>query len=122
MGKPYGDHSMQLSERTNAEGSGMSPILANIYLNELDTHLEEYKANIKIGDSQKRKQNRSYTCFGGRISRLQKANEKVWNQLSKEDKVQRAKVVHRLQTDKLRMPTYPFRDTTYKNLHASGTS
>ena len=98
------------------QGSGISPTLANIYLNELDEYMEEYKANFKTGDSQKRKLNRSYTRFGGQISRLQKANRKIWNQLSKEEKVQRAKVVHKLQMDKLRMPAYPFRDTAYKNL------
>ena len=98
------------------QGSGVSPILANIYLNELDEYLEECKANFKIGDSQKRKQNRGYTRLGGQISQLQKANRKVWTQLSEEEKAQRAKIVHKLQTDKLRMQTYPLRDTTYKNL------
>jgi len=98
------------------QGSGISPILANIYLNELDEYMEEYKTNFKIGESQKRKQDRSYTRFEGQITRLKKANQKVWNQLSKEEKVRRAKVVRKLQTGKLRMQAYPFRDTTYKNL------
>ncbi len=98
------------------QGSGISPTLANIYLSELDEYMEDYKANFKIGDSQKRKRVRSYTRFEGQITRLKQANQKVWNQLSKEEKMQRAKVVHHLQTDKLRMQAYPFRDKTYKNL------
>jgi len=98
------------------QGSGISPILANVYLNQLDEYMEEYKAKIKTGDSQKRKLNRSYTRLGEQISLLKKVNRKVWNQLSKEEKAQRAKMVHKLQTDMLRLPTYPYRDTTYKNL------
>lgn len=98
------------------QGSGISPILANIYLDELDTYMEEYRTNYKVGDSQERKLTREYTCYGGKISRLQKANRKVWNQLSAEEKKTRAKVVHSMQTQKLRMPTYPLWDTSYKSL------
>ena len=36
--------------------------------------------------------------------------------MSKEEKAQRAKIIHKLQTDKLRLPSCAFRDTTYKNL------
>ena len=39
------------------QGSGISPILANIYLNELDRHITEYKAAFDCGSSTKRKVN-----------------------------------------------------------------
>ena len=39
------------------QGSGISPILANIYLNELDRHITEYKATFDCGSSTKRKVN-----------------------------------------------------------------
>jgi len=37
------------------QGSGMSPILANIYLHELDVFMEELKTNFDKGDTRKRK-------------------------------------------------------------------
>lgn len=98
------------------QGSGTSPILANIYLNELDEYMEEYKTNYKTGNSHKRKRNQAYKRLAGQIYRMEKANQKVWNQLSKEEKAQRARIIHKLQTDKLQLPSCPLRDTTYKNL------
>ena len=52
-----------------AQGSGCSPILANIYLNELDVYMERYKAEFDIQTSQRRKhtleygRNASRWCF-----------------------------------------------------------
>ena len=41
------------------QGSGVSPILANIYLSELDTYLENYQKQFKVGTS-KRKASKEY--------------------------------------------------------------
>jgi len=42
------------------QGSGMSPILANIYLSELDSFMEEYKQRFDVGDYRTRKATRTY--------------------------------------------------------------
>ena len=42
------------------QGSGVSPILANIYLSELDVYLENYQKQFKAGTS-KRKASKEYS-------------------------------------------------------------
>lgn len=42
------------------QGSGMSPILANIYLHEFDVFMEKLKVNFNKGDSRKRKVHRDH--------------------------------------------------------------
>lgn len=42
------------------QGSGVSPILANIYLSELDTFLEDYQGRFKVG-TERRKANKTYS-------------------------------------------------------------
>lgn len=98
------------------QGSGMSPILANIYMSKLDEYMDAYKRQNKVGDSQKRTYARAYTRFGARIYRRQRANQKEWESLGTEEKKRRAKEIRDMQTEKLRMPTYPYRDGSYKNL------
>ena len=41
------------------QGSGVSPILANIYLSELDRYLEKYQEQFRVG-TQKRKASKKY--------------------------------------------------------------
>lgn len=98
------------------QGSGMSPILANIYMSELDKYMESYKAGYAVGDPHKRKLNCEYNRLHVRTHRLQKANEKVWQQLDAEERANRAKVVRDMKTAKLRMRTYPLRDVSFKSL------
>ena len=63
------------------QGSGISPILANIYLNELDRHITEYKAAFDCGSSTKRKVNPEYERMRGTIKRAQRRNAKMWDEL-----------------------------------------
>lgn len=51
------------------QGSGISPILANIYLNELDKHIADYKASFDQGSSLSRKVNPEYERMRGAIER-----------------------------------------------------
>ena len=53
------------------QGSGMSPVLANIYLSELDTFMEEYKARFDT-KSPSRKANREYTKAAGQYHKAKK--------------------------------------------------
>lgn len=46
------------------QGSGVSPILANIYLSELDRYLEEHQKQFRVG-TQKRKASRTTSMHAG---------------------------------------------------------
>ena len=59
------------------QGSGISPILANIYLNELDRHMAEFKAQFECGSSQNRKENPEYERLHGKIYRTKRKNAAV---------------------------------------------
>lgn len=61
------------------QGSGVSPILANIYLSELDRFLENYQEQFKVGTS-KRRPNKAYTRlrwhYGVKKARLKQEHTK----------------------------------------------
>ncbi len=98
------------------QGSGISPILANIYLNELDRHMAEFKAQYERGDSKKRKANPEYERLHGKIQRMKRKNAAVWNSLSDEERKQRAATLRQLQNEQRQLPTHPVREESYKNL------
>lgn len=98
------------------QGSGISPILANIYLNELDRHMEEYKAQFECGDSRKRKANPEYERLHGKIQRFKRNNAAVWDSLSEEERKQRAATLRQLQNEQRLLPTHPVKEESYKNL------
>lgn len=52
------------------QGSVLSPLLANIVLNELDQHLDSAKAGFEIG--KKRSRNKKYDALQSKIQNLQK--------------------------------------------------
>lgn len=98
------------------QGSGISPILANIYLNELDKHMAEFKAQFERGDSKKRKANPEYERLHGKIQRMKRKNAAVWDSLSDEERKQRAATLRQLQNEVRQLPTHPVREESYKNL------
>jgi len=98
------------------QGSGISPILANIYLHELDKHMDEYRAEFIKGDRFSRKQNREWQKYGRDIQRYKKENNAVWNTLSDDEKKRRAGVLRRMKEKQRSVPSRLFRDETYKNL------
>ena len=66
------------------QGSGISPILANIYLNDLDGYMEEYKNSFDKGKIHER--NNEYTKRQSRYQRFIVKCEKYWPTMSKEEK------------------------------------
>lgn len=95
------------------QGSGMSPILANIYLNELDRYMEEYKVKFYSPD---RTVNPDHNRMAGRIFQYKAKNAKVWDTLTKEEQKQCAKTLRRMRAEQRSMPTHPVRETSYKSL------
>ncbi|MED4404271.1 reverse transcriptase domain-containing protein [Metabacillus fastidiosus] len=66
------------------QGGIISPLLSNIYLNELDKFIEEYKKSFDIGKL--RGSNREYVKISQRIHKLNKNLETNWDNLSSEKK------------------------------------
>lgn len=98
------------------QGSGISPILANIYLHELDTHMEEYKAGFVTGTRFSRKVNPEYTKLNDAVQKYKRQNAKVWDTLTEAEKKERAGVLRRLREKQRSVPSKKFRDESYKNL------
>lgn len=98
------------------QGSGISPILANIYLNELDKHIAEYKASFDRGSSLNRKANSEYERLRGTIKRKKRKNAEVWEELDETDRRQKASELKKLKAEQRMLPrTDPF-DANYKSL------
>lgn len=98
------------------QGSGISPILANIYLNELDKHMEEYKASFVRGNRYSRKPNPVYRRLNDDVKKYKRQSEEIWNTLTEAEKKERAGVLRRLREKQRSVPSKLFRDESYKNL------
>lgn len=90
------------------QGSGVSPILANIYLSELDKFLESYQEQFKVG-TRKRQPNKAYTRlrwhYGVQRTRL------------KQEQTKEAAVAFKaIQKELLATPYFNPCDPNYKNL------
>ncbi|WP_078557055.1 reverse transcriptase/maturase family protein [Bacillus alkalicellulosilyticus] len=69
------------------QGGIISPILSNIYLNELDVYMEEYKKNFDKGINRKRC--KEYRTIIQRADRLKAKYKDIWSDL---DEIQKEKI------------------------------
>lgn len=92
------------------QGSGVSPLLANIYLNELDKYMMEYKE--QFDDGNKRRHNTAYVNTVGLCNYHERQLRKKWDKLSE---AERAMVQDKI--DSLRKKTFnePSKDPMDKN-------
>ena len=86
------------------QGSGVSPILANIYLDMLDEFIEEYKIRFDKGVSKNRKINPEYTKKQGEYFKACKGNETD------------SKALKELRWNYLKTPYYSAFDTNFKRI------
>ncbi len=91
------------------QGSGVSPILANIYLSELDRYLEKYQEQFRVG-TQKRKASKEY----GYARRQYVAQKTLLGQSHTKDAVRAFK---KAQQNLLNTLYYPQADRGYQSLH-----
>ena len=98
------------------QGSGISPILANIYLNELDRHIADYKASFDQGSSLKRKANPEYERLSGKIERTKRRNAKIWDELDEAERKQKAAALRNMKTEQRKLPRSDPFDANYKSL------
>jgi len=95
------------------QGSGISPILANIYLNELDRYMAEYKEKFS---RPMRTVNPAHRNMASKIFHYKAKNDAIWNSLSAEEQKQRAKILRQMRADQRSLPTHPVQETSYKAL------
>ena len=91
------------------QGSGVSPILANIYLSELDSFLENYQEQFTVG-TQKRKASKEYE----RARWKYRAQKALLDQTHTKDMVRAFKEA---QQNLLNTLYYPQADRDYQSLH-----
>lgn len=97
-----------------AQGSLISPILSNIYLNELDTFMDELKAKFDKGSF--RKKNSEYIRLNGRAMYLKKKYSTIWNSKTAAEKKLAVKEVKKILKLKLSIQASNTMDSSYRRL------
>lgn len=96
------------------QGSGVSPILANIYLNELDVFISEYKKNFEIG--KERRPDKDYGRVHGTYQRYKEKYASAWRTMT-EDEKQKAKIhMKQLRNEFQKYPSKDPLDENYKRI------
>jgi len=96
------------------QGSGMSPVLSNVYLHELDKFMEKYADEFHKG--KKKKLNPKYKSLSNRMSEYKCEGKAIWQELSTEERKERSKKVKEKQKmQKSMTPTIP-KDDSYKRI------
>ena len=98
------------------QGSGISPILSNIYLSELDTFIEEYKTNFDVGSSSKRQRSREYRNARDKAYKFKKSGAELWDTLTIEQRKERAKELKRLQAENRKISAAVSHDESFKSV------
>ena len=96
------------------QGSGVSPVLANVYLHELDKFMEEYAQKYNRG--KKKQMNSDYNKVVKKASYYRCMGKKKWADLSPEERWERNKHLKMLEKQARQLtPTEPL-DETYKRI------
>ncbi len=97
-----------------AQGSGISPILANIYLNEFDRFMEDYKKEFDKGTGRKR--NNEYTRKQSHRQRCKAKIRKEWDSYSDSEKQEAVRRLSELKREFQKIPMGDPMDTGYKRI------
>lgn len=97
------------------QGSGVSPILANIYLHELDSHMEMYAQRFNVGKPYRRI-NPKYHLDRQRLARLRKKHKPHWGTLDKQEKRDVLQQCKEFRNRFMRVPHYMPASENYKRL------
>lgn len=97
------------------QGSGVSPVLCNIYLNELDKFMEKYAIDFNTKAPRKRL-SPAYKTSVNRAYEYRKEGKRLWEQLSPEERKIRSRRLKELErAEKSMTPTVPL-DANYKRI------
>lgn len=97
------------------QGSGVSPILANIYLSELDDFVADYTKKFDKGKTA-RNGCTEYRTVSARYYRAKDKYKKVWDILEKQEKHEAIKIVKAKNLETLKTPWIKPFDESYKRL------
>lgn len=97
------------------QGSGMSPILANIYLDGLDTYIERYAQRFNTGEPY-RSTNPEYSLYSRSLVKLRKRNKGKWKQLSKGERHSIKRQCRELRDKLHNTPYYSPANESYKRI------
>lgn len=83
------------------QGSGCSPVLCNIYLNELDRFIAEKAKQIDTRETNPKKTNPEYGRLCSQIARRQEKNRREWENLDEPTRQERLKEIRKLSNQQL---------------------
>lgn len=96
------------------QGSGISPLLANIYLDELDRFMEEYKSRFDVGSSTKRQRSHEYHAAKYKVEKYKQDSAKIWDSLGDAERRFRAQTLKVLQREMRSIPAAVAKDSGYR--------
>ena len=96
------------------QGSGASPLLANIYLNKLDVYMEQLREQFDSG--KQRQSNREHSNASNRLYKLRVRNAKKWNDFDKQSKAEALKQQKQIKNIALNLPSKLSHDPSYRRL------
>ncbi len=96
------------------QGGIISPILSNIYLNELDKYISEYAEKFEQG--QRKRTNPEYKKLENKQRRTKDKLKKNWEQLSEDERKQTLSELKQIQKDLLNTEAQDHMDSQYKRL------
>ena len=97
-----------------AQGSILSPILANIYLNELDKHMMEIKKSFDVGRARRR--NPEYRKLEAKKYYIKKKHSAIWKTLDRTEKCAILKQIKMLEQAMVSTPCADPFDLKYRRL------
>lgn len=97
------------------QGSGVSPVLCNVYLNELDRYMEKYAEEYNTKAKKKRFAT-AYKSSVGKAYRYRAKGKEIWNSITPEERKIRCKTLKELERiEKTTTPTV-VKDADYKRM------
>lgn len=88
------------------QGGIISPIMANIYLNELDSYMNEIKTMFEKDNSVQRKTNIEYTKISSQIRINRIRNKKMWSKRTQEERKEAERKLKELIQQRVKIPLY----------------
>ena len=97
------------------QGSGVSPVLCNVYLNELDRYMEKYAMEFNT-KAQKKRFATVYRRSVDRTYKYRKKGKEIWETLTPEERKIRSRTLKKLEREEKSItPTIP-KDADYKRI------
>ena len=96
------------------QGSGVSPLLANIYMNELDRFMEQYQVRFNKGN--KRRFSNAYVNANHHYVRTRERYAKKWDTMGEEERKQARITQKELQAVMLSTPSRDQMDPNYRRI------